>query len=59
MKLLERNDLVGAKKFYEENSPITSSQAEMLIHMQDDPTDLLALMKKESWKIGGVGGRRT
>jgi hypothetical protein len=29
------------------------------LHMQDDPTDLLALMKKESWKIGGVGGRRT
>lgn len=48
---LKRNDLAGAKKFYEQNKPITSSQAETLVMMQDDSKELITIMEKESWQI--------
>jgi len=51
MRELGRNDLDGAKQFYEQNKPITSSQAETLVMMQDDSSALIALMVKEDWKI--------
>jgi hypothetical protein len=50
-KELERNDLDGARLFYEQNKPITSSQAETLLMMQDDQAKLLSVMKKENWRI--------
>lgn len=58
MKELERNDLDGARQFYEQNKPIKSSQAEVLLMMQDDASKLLAIMKKENWRIVPDNERR-
>lgn len=48
---LERNDLRGARLFYKQNKPITSAQAQMLLMLQDDNTELREVMKKESWQV--------
>lgn len=45
---LERNDLAAAKKFVRERGDaLTVDEGQVLLMLQDDPTELRAWMRKE------------
>jgi hypothetical protein len=46
-----RNDIAAARAFYEAKGHLTDDEVRVLIKLQDDPSDLRAAMKAESWEV--------
>jgi len=46
-----RNDLDAARAIYKASRPIGTDVVEMLTMLQDDPTDLLAMIAEEAWDV--------
>jgi Ser/Thr protein kinase RdoA (MazF antagonist) len=45
-----RNDIDAARAYYREHKPLDPEEVEMLLMLQDKPTTLLAVMKRERWQ---------
>lgn len=55
--LVPRNDIAAARRFWRSRrGPLNSDEARVLARLQDDPSELLAVMQREGWVAAETGG---